>query len=130
MTKKKKIKIALISIAAILAVVLIWFMSVYIYYSTGNDADDPQGFKSIRGLNNAEDMVQIGNTKWILTGNLGDKSWKDGGLYLIDSETLEWQEADINFSGDAAEGYEEISDPELFSSHGILFSIAEDHDTS
>ena len=72
-------------------------MSVYIYYSTGNDADDPHGFKSIRGLNNAEDMVQIGNIKWILTGDLGDKSWKDGGLYLIDPETLEWQEADIDF---------------------------------
>lgn len=127
MTKKKKIKIAVISIAAILGAVLIWFMSVYIYYSTGNDADDPQGFKSIRGLNNAEDMVQIGDTKWILTGNLGDKSWKNGGLYLIDSETLEWQEADIDFSGDAAEGYEEIIDPELFSSHGIASKAVDDN---
>ncbi len=64
-------------------------------------------------------MVQIGDTKWILTGNLGDKSWKSGGLYLINSETMEWEEADIDFSGDTAEGYERISDPELFSSHGI-----------
>lgn len=73
----------------LLLAVLIGFGSVYIYYSTGNDAEDPEGFASIRGLNNAEDMVQIGDTKWILAGNLGDKSWKNGGFYLIDSVSRE-----------------------------------------
>ncbi len=120
MTKKKKIgKLILSIVIVIFAAGLIGFGAVYLYYSTGHDAEDPKGFESIRGLNNAEDMVQIGDTKWILTGNLGDKSWEKGGLYLIDSETLEWKEAEIDFSGAAAEGYEEISDPELFSSHGI-----------
>ena len=98
---------------------VIGFASVYIFYSTGHDAEDPMGFHSIRGLSNAEDMVQIGDTKWILAGNLGDKSWKKGGLYLIDSESFEWKEAEIDFSGPAAEGCEKITDPELFSSHGI-----------
>ena len=110
-------------ILAIVLIVLlagvIGFASVYIFYSTGHDAEDPMGFHSIRGLNNVEDMVQIGDTKWILAGNLGDKSWKKGGLYLIDSESCEWKEAEIDFSGPAAEGCEKIADPELFSSHGI-----------
>ena len=110
MTKTKKSrKLILTIVLVVLAAVLIGFGSVYIYYSTGHGAADPMGFASIRGLNNAEDMVQIGDTKWVLTGNLGDKSWKEGGLYLIDSESLEWKD----------EGYEEIADPELFSSHGI-----------
>ncbi len=100
-------------------VIIIGFGSEYFYYSTGSDVDDPTGFASVRGLNNAEDMVQIGDTKWILTGNLGDKSWKNGGLYLVDSDSLEWKEAEIDFSGPADEGYEEIHDPELFSTHGI-----------
>lgn len=116
---KKSRKLILTIVIVVLAAVLIGFGSVYIYYSTGHGAADPTGFASIRGLNNAEDMVQIGDTKWILTGNLGDKSWEKGGLYLIDSETLEWQAADIDFSGSPAEGYEEMADPELFSSHGI-----------
>ncbi len=121
MTEKKRRRKRILSYAfiAVFAAVLIGFASVYIYYSTGYDALDPKGFISIRGLNNAEDMVQIGDTKWILTGNLGDKSWKKGGLYLIDSETLEWQAAEIDFSGSPAEGYEEMAGPELFSSHGI-----------
>ncbi len=113
-------------VLAVLLAGLIGFGSVYIYYSTGHNAGDSKGFNSIRGLNNAEDMVQIGDTKWILAGNLGDQSWKKGGLYLIDSESLEWMEAKIDFSGAAAEGYEQISDPELFSSHGIAIeSIGE-----
>ncbi len=112
-------KRVLIIVVAIITTILICFGAVYIYYSTGHGAADPTGFESIRGLNNAEDMVQIGNTKWILAGNLGDKSWKKGGLYLIDSESFEWKEAEIDFSGVAAEGYEEIPNPELFSSHGI-----------
>lgn len=123
-TKKKLIastagKRILYIVIGVLIAVFIVFGSVYIYYSTGNEADDPRGFDSIRGLNNAEDMVQIGDTKWILTGNLGDKSWKSGGLYLVDSDSLEWKKADIDFSGPAATGYEEIRDPELFSTHGI-----------
>lgn len=120
MTKTKKSrKLILTIVLVVLAAVLIGFGSVYIYYSTGHGAADPMGFASIRGLNNAEDMVQIGDTKWVLTGNLGDKSWKEGGLYLIDSESLEWKKAEIDFSGTPDEGYEEIADPELFSSHGI-----------
>lgn len=120
MTKTKKRGKLILFIAIIaLAAVLIGFGAVYIYYSTGHNAADPKGFESIRGLNNAEDMVQIGDTKWVLAGNLGDKSWKKGGLYLIDSDSLQWKKADIDFSGAAAEGYEEIADPELFSSHGI-----------
>ena len=110
-TIKKRI---LIVVIAVLSAVLIGFGAVYIYYSTGHDAENPRGFESIRGLNNAEDMVQIGDTKWILTGNLGDKSWKKGGLYLIDSDSMEWKEADIDFSGVPAEGYEEIADTGLF----------------
>ncbi len=106
-------------VIVLLLALLIGFGSVYIYYSTGNGAEDPKGFYSVRGLNNAEDMVQIGDTKWILAGNLGDKSWKKGGLYLIDADSLDWKEAEIDFSGAPAEGYEEIADPELFSSHGI-----------
>ncbi len=127
MKKKGPKKQILLIIVFILALVLIGFGSVYIYYSTGNNADDPNGFQSIRGLNNAEDMVQVGDTKWILTGNLGDKSWKSGGLYLIDSESKEWKEVDIDFSGNPAEGYEKITDQNLFSSHGIaLKQISED----
>ncbi|MCR5072697.1 MAG: hypothetical protein K6A39_02550, partial [Clostridiales bacterium] len=120
MTEKKRTgKRILVIVIGILAVVFIGFGAVYNYYSTGNDAEDPENFTSIRGLNNAEDMVQIGDTKWILTGNLGDKSWKNGGLYLIDSESLEWKEAEIDFSAAPEEGYEEITNPEMFSSHGI-----------
>ena len=77
MTKTKKSrKLILTIVMVVLAAVLIGFGSVYIYYSTGHGAADPMGFATIRGLNNAEDMIQIGNTKWILTGNLGDKSWR------------------------------------------------------
>ncbi len=120
-----KKRILLIVLVVLLAGVIV-FGSVYLYYSTGHGAEDPKGFESIRGLNNAEDMVQIGGTKWILAGNLGNQSWKKGGLYLIDSESLEWTEAEIDFSGAAAEGYEMIADPKLFSSHGIaLKSIGE-----
>lgn len=115
-TVKKRI---LLIVMIVLLAGVIGFGSVYLYYSTGHDAEDPKGFNSIRGLNNAEDMVQIGGTKWVLAGNLGDQSWKKGGLYLIDSESLEWMEAEIDFSGPAAEGYEKIADPKLFSSHGI-----------
>ena len=106
-------------ILLLLLVVILGFGSLYIYFSTGRDSKDPKGFDSIRGLNNVEDMVQVGDTKWILAGNLGDKSWKKGGMYLIDSESLKWKEAEIDFSHAAAEGYEEMKDPELFSAHGI-----------
>ena len=120
MTEKKRTgKRILLIVISVLAAVFIGFGAVYNYYSTGNGAEDPKNFISIRGLNNAEDMVQIGDTRWILTGNLGDKSWKKGGLYLIDSESLEWKEAEIDFSSAPAEGYEEIAYPEMFSSHGI-----------
>ena len=116
---RKSRKLILFIVIGVIAAAVIGFGSFCIYYSTGHEVMDPKGFASLRGLNNAEDMVQIGETKWILTGNLGDKSWKKGGLYLIDSESLEWKEAEIDFSGTPAEGYEEIADPELFSSHGI-----------
>ena len=110
MTEKKRTgKRILLIVISVLAAVFIGFGAVYNYYSTGNGAEDPKNFISIRGLNNAEDMVQIGDTRWILTGNLGDKSWKKGGLYLIDSESLEWKEAEIDFSSAPAEGYEEIA---------------------
>ncbi len=114
-------------IILVLSAAVIGFGAVYFYYSTGNDSEDPENFDSIRGLNNAEDMVQIGDTKWILTGNLGDKSWKRGGLYFIDSESLEWREADIDFSRAPAEGYEKIAEPELFSAHGIAVKQIEDN---
>lgn len=126
--KKKKKKPILFVFILILATAFISFGATYIYYSTGNNVNDPDGYHSIRGLNNAEDMVQITGTRWILTGNLGDKSWKKGGLYLIDSDSMEWQEVNIDFSGSPAEGYEKISDPELFSSHGIAIKTIDDEE--
>ena len=50
-------KLVLSIVIVLLTAVLIGFGAVYTYYSTGNCAEDPKGFNSIRGLNNAEDLA-------------------------------------------------------------------------
>ncbi|MGT2895197.1 hypothetical protein ACVRZR_02295 [Streptococcus entericus] len=126
MTKQKFRKRLLATLLSLLALLAISFGGSYLYYSTGHQAEDPEGLASIQGLNNAEDMVQLGDSQWVLTGNLGDKSWEKGGLYLIDAKTMTWEEAEIDFSAAPAAGYETIKEPELFSAHGIAMKQLDD----
>jgi hypothetical protein len=74
------------------------------------------------GVNNAEDLLRVAGTPFVLTSNMGTPESQRGGFYAVDVRSREPQDVPPDFSGPAAAEYRDCPGPpdaELFSSHGI-----------
>ena len=75
----------------------------------------------ICGLRNAEDLIHIQNTSWVLAGQLGPPP-TDGGAYFIDIQDGTVRKAEPNFSSSVAAPYTACPGaprPETFAAHGL-----------
>lgn len=76
----------------------------------------------ICGLNNAEDMIAVEGAPWVLTGNMGDKSWQGGGFYLVSTRDRSVRAVKPDFSRPKEALYRECPgapDPEKFNVQGV-----------
>ncbi len=76
----------------------------------------------IDGVNRAEDLIRVGDTPWVIASNLGDNSWKSGGYYALNINSLTKVEISPDFSQPADPDYASCPkspNPALLSSHGI-----------
>ena len=77
----------------------------------------------ICGLNNAEDMVAVEGTSWLLVGDMGDTHWQQGGVVAVDlpsrqrhAVAIDWEE---EYRSDLAQENCRAPQPGRFSAHGM-----------
>lgn len=96
--------------------------------SAASSPCEPVGdLRFLCGLGNAEDLVSLPGTRWIIAGGIGTRRGVEAraGLRLIDGETLEWRhwlpEGPIIAKHDAKAfpGCATPPDPARFMAHGI-----------
>jgi hypothetical protein len=76
----------------------------------------------ISGLNNAEDLVFLEGTPWVITSNMGDRSWSHGGFFAVNVLNRDVVALNPDFSQPPAALFRDCGEPPdsvLFSSHGI-----------
>lgn len=131
MKKKKIFAIVSVSLASLLFIAFLTGFLVIYYYSNeeaSSSCVEEEFEENMCGINNAEDIVRIGDSNWVLSSNMGDQNWENGGFYAIDIETKEAVELIPDFDNDPLPGYQELENPSLFSSHGISIRAEEkDH---
>jgi hypothetical protein len=73
-------------------------------------------------LNNAEDLVLVEGSPWVLTGNMGDKSWSGGGFYLVNTRDRSVRVVRPDLSGAKAAAYKDCPGPpeaDKLNVHGV-----------
>lgn len=78
-------------------------------------------FRPICSLNNPEDLIRLEGTDWVLTSNMGDRTWSRGGFYIVSVKNRRPETLTPDFSAPAASPFSDCPrpDPALFSSHGL-----------
>jgi hypothetical protein len=76
----------------------------------------------IEDITNAEDMHLLPGTHWVLASNMGDRTWKSGGFYAIDTRDRTVQALTPDFSQPPAAPFDSCTVPpaqDTYSSHGL-----------
>jgi hypothetical protein len=88
----------------------------------GRECELTSGIHAVCGLNKPEDMLRLGDSDWVVTGNMGNDSWAGGGFYAIRMGDEGFHAITPDFSRPAASDYPGCPgapDPKLLSAHGL-----------
>lgn len=97
------------------------------YFKPATDCEQEDGIEVICGFNNAEDLLQVGSSPWVLAGDLGDKDWQGGGMAAYNTDTGSVLDVSIDFTTPMDPAYAGCPGPPStadFSAHGL--SLQED----
>ncbi|WNG16599.1 hypothetical protein F0U63_19480 [Cystobacter fuscus] len=119
-----------VRIAARGLLALLVFVAAFALYWTlwpagrgeGRECELTSGVHALCGLNKPEDMLRLGDSDWVVTGNMGNNDWAEGGFFAIRTSDKAFRALTPELSRPVAPTYRDCPgapDPKLFSAHGI-----------
>ncbi len=88
----------------------------------GRECELTRGVHAVCGLNKPEDLLRLGDSDWVVTGNMGNDGWSGGGFYAVRMSDKAFRAITPDFSRPAAPAYGSCPgapDPKLLSAHGL-----------
>jgi hypothetical protein len=88
----------------------------------GRECELTSGVRAVCGLNKPEDMLRLGDSDWVVTGNMGNDDWAEGGFYAVRIGDKAFRAITPELSRPAEPAYHGCPgapDPKLLSAHGI-----------
>ncbi|EPX65085.1 hypothetical protein D187_000510 [Cystobacter fuscus DSM 2262] len=88
----------------------------------GRECELKSGVHALCGLNKPEDLLRLGDSDWVVTGNMGNDDWAEGGFYAIRIGDEAFRAITPDFSRPAEPTYGDCPgapEPKLFSAHGV-----------
>ncbi|MET0983856.1 MAG: hypothetical protein ABW034_00475 [Steroidobacteraceae bacterium] len=87
--------------------------------------------KTICGVENVEDMVDLPESPWIIGSGMGDRFFQHGGLHLINKKLMTARRISVDMSGEliAQAPYDQCPGPvpaTHFSAHGLSLTVNPD----
>ena len=89
---------------------------------TGRECELTSGIHAVCGLNKPEDLMRLGDSDWVITGNMGNDDWAEGGIHALRIGDETFRAITPDLSRPAAPAYRDCPgapDPKLLSAHGI-----------
>jgi hypothetical protein len=119
-----------VRIAARGLLVLLGFAAAYALYwrlwpagrGVGRECELTSGVHAVCGLNKPEDLMRLGDSDWVITGNMGNDSWAEGGFHAVRIGDKAFRAITPNLSHPAAPAYRDCPgapDPKNLSAHGL-----------
>ncbi|TFZ02868.1 hypothetical protein EZ313_16665 [Ramlibacter henchirensis] len=106
-----------------IALLLATLQSTYVVWAQGSvDCKDEGHLGYICSLNNPEDLIQVEGSSWVITSNMGDKTWSGGGFYLVSTRDKSVRPLKPDLSGAKAAIYKDCPGPpeaNKLQSHGL-----------
>jgi hypothetical protein len=88
----------------------------------GRECESTRGIHAVCGLNKPEDLMRLGDSDWVVTGNMGNDDWVGGGFHAIRMSDEAFHAITPDFSRPVAPAYRDCPgapDPKRLSAHGI-----------
>ncbi|WP_095990352.1 SMP-30/gluconolactonase/LRE family protein [Cystobacter fuscus] len=88
----------------------------------GRECELKSGVHALCGINKPEDMLRLGDSAWVVTGNMGNDDWAGGGFYAIRIGDEAFRAMTPDLSRPVSPTYRDCPgapDPKLFSAHGV-----------
>ncbi len=122
---RKGVRIAALGLLAVLV-----FAAAFALYSrlwpagrgVGRECELTSGVHAVCGLNKPEDMMRLGDSDWVITGNMGNDDWAGGGFHAVRIGDEAFRAITPDLSRPVAPTYRDCPgapDPKLLSAHGI-----------
>jgi hypothetical protein len=95
----------------------------------GPECQATSGVRALCGVNKPEDLLQLGDSGWVLTGNMGSADWKGGGFYAVRIADKAFHPLTPDLSGPAAPAYRDCPgapEPGRLSAHGLALRAGAD----
>lgn len=119
-----------VRIAAFCLLALLVFAATFTLYwrlwpagrGAGRECELTSGVHAVCGLNKPEDLLRLGDSDWVLTGNMGNDAWAEGGFYAVRIGDEAFRAITPELSRPVAPIYRDCPgapDPKLLSAHGI-----------
>ncbi|MFY0569883.1 SMP-30/gluconolactonase/LRE family protein [Archangium lansingense] len=119
-----------VRIAALGLLALLVFATAFTLYwklwpagrGVGRECELTSGVHAVCGLNKPEDLMRLGDSDWVITGDMGNDDWAGGGLHAVRIGDEAFRAITPELSRPAAPTYRDCPgapDPKLFSAHGI-----------
>ncbi|WNG46978.1 hypothetical protein F0U60_24745 [Archangium minus] len=123
--KRRGVRIAALSLFSLLV-----FTAAFALYwrlwpagrGEGRECELTSGVHAVCGPNKPEDLMRLGDSDWVVTGNMGNDDWAEGGFYAVRMSSEAFRAITPDFSRPVAPTYRECPgapDPKLLSAHGI-----------
>ena len=88
----------------------------------GKECELTRGVHAVCGLNKPEDLLRLGDSDWVVTGNMGNDDWAAGGFHAVRIGDETFRAITPDLSRPAAPTYRDCPgapDPKLLSAHGL-----------
>ena len=119
-----------VRIAALGLLALLVFAAAFALYwrlwpagrGVGRECELTSGVHALCGLNKPEDMLRLGDSDWVVTGNMGNDDWAGGGFHAVRIGDETFRAITPDLSRPAVPAYRDCPgapDPKLLSAHGI-----------
>lgn len=117
-------------IAALGLLALLVFAAAFALYGklwpagrgVGGECEPTRGVHAVCGIHKPEDMLRLGDSDWVITGNMGNDDWAEGGFHAIRISDEAFRTLTPELSRPAAPAYRDCPgapDPKRLSAHGI-----------
>ncbi|NMO14607.1 hypothetical protein HPC49_03785 [Pyxidicoccus fallax] len=95
----------------------------------GGPCQATSGMRALCAMNKPEDLLRLGDSEWVLAGNMGNDEWKQGGFYAIRTRDKAFHAITPDLSRPAAPPYRDCPgapDRASLSAHGIALRSGPD----
>jgi hypothetical protein len=95
----------------------------------GRECELTSGVHAVCGLNKPEDLLRLGDSDWVVTGNMGNDDWAGGGFHAVRMGDESFRALSPELSRPVAPTYRDCPgapDPKLLSAHGIALRARAD----